>query len=157
MVQIPGIAIYGSVEIERVFCEDCKTMTFVIDEIKQCCGNEELSPPETVYKMSGSRNKRFTHRSVDRSDIVKNQNNLCLYCGKEFGYFYLRNGKVIKSTIHIDHVIPFSFSQNNRTENRVACCNLCNTFKAGKIFSNLNELKEHLDERRKNKRIKILS
>ncbi len=157
MIPKSGTAIYGSVRIKRVFCDGCKSMTLVVDGIKQCCENEENSSPETVYKMSGSHGKRFRHKRLDKQKIIKDQNNTCPYCGNQFGFFYLRQGKTIKSMIHIDHKIPFSFSQNNNRDNRIACCSLCNIFKSDRIFDDFNELKEYLSEKRKNKGIKILS
>jgi len=154
MVPKPGIAIYGSVEIKRVFCYKCKSMALVIEGIKQCCGDEDNSFPEITYKMSGSRGIKLHYV---RKKIIKEQNNTCPYCDKQFGYFYLRKGKTIKSTIHIDHKIPFSFSQDNKKENCIACCSLCNSLKSDIIFDTFDELKEYLNEKRKNKGIKVLS
>ena len=152
-----GIAIYGSVGLKRVYCDYCKRMAFVIDGRKQCCDRKESTAIESCYKMSDSYSKRKHYSPAVVKKIIEKQNNLCLYCGNEFGYLYFRDNKIIKSTIHIDHLSPFSFSLDNGMGNLRASCNLCNLFKTDKIFDSIGEVKEYVIKKREQKGIEVLS
>ena len=157
MVEKIGIALYGRIGIERCFCEKCKTMSLIINEEKQCCGEKTEVIPLEVYKMSENYHPRKLIATKETTKkIMKEQNNLCLYCGNPFGYLYFRDGKIIKSSIHLDHFSPFSYSLDNRKRNLVASCNLCNMLKSNKTFNSLEQIKEYINEKREQKRIEIL-
>jgi len=148
------LAQYGNVLLKRAWCSKCRVYSFIIDNERTCCCREYNDEIEDIKIMVAPRRKR--KRVKNRKEILKKQNNKCYYCHNRLGYYYERNGRVIKSVIHFDHVIPFSFSHNSNEDNFVAACNLCNLYKSNLMFDTLFDAQEYLENAIKNKRIKIL-
>ena len=102
-----------------------------------------------VMRLGGER-KRLNF--VERKRILDLQGNKCLYCNREFGSMYMRNGKILSTRLHFDHLIPYSYSQNN-TNNFVAVCNICNGIKSNKMFDTVEEVFHYVEYNRKKKGI----
>ena len=50
-------------------------------------------------------------------------------------------------TIEYDHIEPFSYGYNQRLENFVASCKLCNQWKSNKIFNSVEEIQDYLQSK----------
>jgi 5-methylcytosine-specific restriction endonuclease McrA len=145
------IGIYGSIKIQRVYCNECKGMTMVIDNKKQCCGKSPDYDMNGYHIIAAPNGKRSYPRKRIRDKILLLQNDKCLYCGKPFGTMYERNGKVLFTKLCWDHKVPFSYTQNNETENWAAACHICNGIKYNKMFNTVEEVIEYVADRRKKK------
>jgi hypothetical protein len=67
----------------------------------------------------------------------------CRICGLDF----------LQSPIHffvasVDHFIPKVKGGLDGEDNRIACCTLCNYFKAGDIFANIDEARRVIGKRK---------
>lgn len=150
-------SIYGNIELDRVYCNECNTMTIVLENIKLCCDKpteEKLS--KKTERMSPPIFKRTQLRKSEKEEILNNQNGKCFYCNHELGSLYEKQGNFGITSIHYDHLIPFSFSANNHVENFVASCNFCNQYKYNKMFNDIDEAKRYLVDMLHNKKVKFL-
>lgn len=149
-------AIYGNVELERMYCKECQSMTFVIDEIKSCCGELAVKKiGKHIEYIINPRDKRKRLSKAEKEEILNVQDGNCFYCGNKFGSLYTRGSYIGTLTVHWDHVVPFSFSRNNNQENIVASCNVCNLYKSNRMFDNVEELRKYLKSRFEQKRITV--
>lgn len=82
-----------------------------------------------------------------RDRIAAKQNNRCFYCQRELDFFYMRGTALKRSTVTLDHVIPFSFVQNHRESNLVACCSVCNMFKSSIMFDSVDQIISYLKQK----------
>jgi 5-methylcytosine-specific restriction endonuclease McrA len=87
--------------------------------------------------------------------ILEVQNKKCLYCEKQFGDLYMKNGKVRQLKIQWDHLIPYSYSKENKF-NFVAACNICNQIKSNKIFNTVEEVFHYVRYHREKKGIQYI-
>lgn len=75
-----------------------------------------------------------------KEKILKRDRGLCQYCGHP--------------TTGVDHIIPVSFKLDNRPENLVCCCRLCNSIASNKLFEDFIAKKIYiLDQRIKREKI----
>ena len=68
----------------------------------------------------------------------------CQYCGYSPRYVFSEN-----RLLHIDHIIPFSHGGNNRLDNLITACSLCNHLLHNKVFKTFLDKKIYLFERLK--------
>lgn len=126
------VAFYGAVAIQRAFCPICRNWTLVVDGRTSCCGTrletqEDL--PQHRQTETGGKRKRPTAR--DQSLILAAQEFKCYYCEAEFNE--------TDTQLTWDHVVPFSYSGDNRRDNFVAACQFCNSKKNDQIGDLQNE------------------
>ena len=144
---------YGDVQMERMYCEQCKEMCLVVKGRKQCCDRptktrvskacvEYITPPEK---------RRISLSKKQKKAMIEDQGNRCFYCLREFGSAYLRNGVVKSLKVHFDHINPYVMTYNNQKENYVASCNVCNLLKSSKVFSTIEEIREYVYGKQKTK------
>lgn len=150
------LALYGNVSLPRQFCERCKAYAFVIDGLIQCCDRDVELKLKRVRRMSNPEQRRKQPKKSARQAVIAAQGNLCLYCDLEFGSVVYRRGKPVKLKRHWDHVVPYSYSQNNCPENVVAACHVCNLIKSDLVFETLEQAKEHITSRRWEKGISLV-
>lgn len=91
--------------------------------------------------------------------LLEQQQNCCYYCFQEIGKVCCFRNKVIVLKATIDHVLPYSFKQNNHSSNVVVACHICNQYKAAKVFDSIGDIviylqKIWLDEDKKYKPVK---
>jgi hypothetical protein len=138
------VSYYGAVKLLRDRCRFCKRWALVIDGEMACCG----SPPGDVYgtqRMTTGRirrpSKRVTSKMLDR------QAGLCMYCGQEFGEY--REVRLVLRRLRPcwDHFMPRSYSFDDRAENGVVCCNVCNGWKSNLMFETAGEVREFVARR----------
>lgn len=148
------IDVYGSVQLEKAYCSKCKTTAFIIDSRLQCCDAEVENTKEyiPVKYISEARNKRKPITLNTKEIILDLQDHKCFYCRRKFNTPYTTKGKnnIKYTTAVIDHVVPFCYCQSTN-HNLVAACNLCNSLKSDKIFSDLIQImiwaREQVDKR----------
>lgn len=147
---------YGNNVMQRVYCSECKCWALVLDHRKQCCDGWYNVESKITRVVVQPKHQRVLLPLYKKQAILNHQNNRCCYCGHQLGYYYVRHGKVIKSTTHFDHLIPFAYSQNNNKENFVASCNVCNSIKSSKMFDNIAELTQYIKSRIQEKKIEYV-
>ena len=145
-------AIYGKASFIKAYCEDCETEAFIINGCYACCDSKYIKDniDRTIYVTQKS-NKRKAITTKERRGLIEQQNNRCFYCDCDLGGYYIRNNTLRKIKAHIDHVHPFS-AVGNATE-FVAACNVCNQIKSNKVFSSMDELIDHIKNRKRDKNI----
>lgn len=70
--------------------------------------------------------------------ILRQANLICIYCGDPAN--------------EVDHIFPYSYSLNDREENLVASCSICNRIAGDKVFDGLIEKQTYILEERKKRR-----
>lgn len=62
---------------------------------------------------------------------------MCFYCHKDIA-------------TQLDHIIPYSYSEDNSIHNLVPCCGMCNVIATDKVFSGVDEKQEYILRHRQN-------
>ncbi len=135
------MALYGQVAIPRMFCEACQGTAFVLDNRLACCN-------KAMPNLDCHRRVRVSDVAMGRSGpskkwrefILKMQEHRCYYCNRLFGGRVYRGTKEIRLKLHWDHVNPYVYSLNNRDQNFVAACHVCNGIKSAFVFNRLEEV-----------------
>lgn len=141
-------ALYGNVKLQRSYCWSCQRWAIVLDSTLQCCERSTESSPTTVVRMSPADARRRLPPLRERRAIYEKQGGRCLYCLLEFGSLVWKNGRVVQLKLEWDHMVPWSYSQNNGGQNFCAACHVCNASKSNKMFDSLEDAREYLDRRR---------
>ncbi len=139
------IALYGNVAILRGICHKCKRTALVIDGEYQCCGSkaEENSHPE-VKRMIECEQKRRRSKKKEQQKTLIEQENRCLYCSRKFGSFVKRGSRFVVVRLCWDHLVPYSYNQDNGHHNFVAACQICNRIKHSFMFQTVDEARVHI-------------
>ena len=147
-------AIYGKTALLRGKCPECKEEAFVIDNEYQCCGLTATIPSHIgIQKITQGKIRTKTRilSPKTRIKILKEQSHRCFYCrcDLENSWYITRKAKRPKKIkIHFDHVVPWTYSEDDSVVNMVATCNLCNSYKGTRVFNSLKQLKEYLKKTR---------
>ena len=144
-------ALYGNTRIERAFCQDCQGFAFVKDKELACCGSPAPERTQKTKRMVEAEDKRKTPPRGYQVAQLEYQGNKCFYCGLHLGGYTFRNGRAIKLRIHWDHLVPYSYSQNNKPVNFVASCHVCNMIKHAFMFQTAEEARSYVYLKRKEK------
>jgi hypothetical protein len=147
------IAIYGAVKIKRGHCKKCKDYAFIIDKTFTCCNSSVDGKINKYKRMSDASGIRRKPNVKIQMNILNNQRNKCKYCDIEFGELYFKSNKPFISRVHWDHLVPFSYLQENPYGNWIASCNICNSIKSNKVFETIQEVKDYVVYHRKKKEI----
>lgn len=67
---------------------------------------------------------------AQKKEILEKYNYVCMYC---YG-----------DADQVDHIIPWSHTHDNREENLVACCWICNLVASNKVFDTFSLKLEHV-------------
>lgn len=146
-----SVALYGNVSIPRGYCKDCEGMSFIRNGRFACCGELVEGAPGKFERMSEPLFGRKTPPKREKDRILREQNDRCFYCGVLLGSRRYRNGLPFLVKVNWDHQLPFAFSQNNKTENFVAACHVCNGIKSSHLFQTVEEAQVYIAEKRKSK------
>lgn len=88
--------------------------------------DEDYSYIITLLKASLNRlEQRVSLSDEERREILGNQNNQCVFCGKKITNLH--------DDCHIDHIIPFYYTGDELTDNYQALCSSCNEEKGSKV------------------------
>lgn len=130
------IALYGNVTLTRGWCHDCSGYALVIKGKFACCDREYSDMPRMVKRMSTPEDVRRLPPLRDRRAQLSEQEGKCFYCLREFGRKVYKHGvKPVVLRVNWDHVLPYSYSQDNHALNFVAACQICNGFKSSRIYA----------------------
>jgi len=67
---------------------------------------------------------------LTRENIYSRDRKVCQYCGRKAGEIVVSGGKKTSLRMTLDHIVPKSRGGQNKWENLVTCCHLCNHKKA---------------------------
>lgn len=151
MAKKPVMALYGSIAIEKMYCVDCKTESFIKHGLLVCCDKVVEELPKKYIRETSASNKRKKPSPKKQARILEEQGNKCLYCGHTFGDIVHRGEDIIILKINWDHMLPWIFSHNNQVSNFAAACQVCNGIKSSRIFESFQKAQEHIAGRRKKK------
>lgn len=131
---------YGNEEILEEHCQRCQRDSFITNGKFRCCGQTAPNVSPTTWKqvspVAGGRKKPPLWA---QQETLNAQDHRCLYCEVAFETAVYRDGKRCRRYICWDHFRPWSYSFDNRNENLVAACNLCNGIKSDLIFRDFDE------------------
>lgn len=127
------VALYGKVRMLRGYCKKCDGFAFMDKEGTLACCESKADRPTRVRRMSPMTGRKQPPPIIKQA-LLTSQNNSCFYCSRPFGTPVLRRRKLIFLRCEWDHKIPVSLWGSNESENFVAACQLCNSFKGDKVF-----------------------
>ena len=138
---------YGNTLLLRGYCKECGTTAIILDGKLQCC-DKTYTKEASKYFLRRKEVPALNHRKTLPPGKIKKkleeQENKCIYCGIHFGEPYYRKGKVRFTEVHWDHFTPFTYSQNNKKNNFVAACSICNQLKSNKIFLDVDDARKYI-------------
>ncbi len=79
--------------------------------------------------------KRIMTYKMWWDELVERYGNLCFYCRKEMA-------------TTIDHVVPYSWDEDNSIDNLVPACGLCNALASNKIFETVVQKRAYIMKKR---------
>ena len=139
---------YGGLIIERGVCTECGDPCIICkDDTSSCCSAEvkRFGSGVIVKETHGSLMRKRPSRYLQK-ELLKNQDNRCFWCGREFGSYILSPKNIVRKITPVwDHYIPYSYTGDNR--GFVAACQRCNAHKSAIIISDSlteDSLKEYL-------------
>ena len=130
---------YGNVLLKTTVCPDCKAESIVLDGEISCCGLPADVQADREKIVVAPRFKRNRPSLARQREILEAQGNRCLYCENEFGTLVAVRGVMRRLGVAWDHLVPFSYSANNRDENFAAACGLCNGVKSNRVFETIED------------------
>ncbi len=149
------VSLFGHTALVRQFCERCGSMSIVLNGYFQCCDRPvKVTTVSNVERVSESYRGRLS-AELKRKILVL-QKHRCHYCGLDLSrtwYYMDKWGDYREIKINYDHFIPVSFAAVESLENLYAVCNLCNKYKANKMFITIDECRKYLVLRKRQKGI----
>ena len=133
------VALYGNIALVKAYCKNCRDTAFVVAGAIQCCGAPFEPVPQRYKREFEPENRRKLPPPKYRKEQLKRQEGRCLYCERMLGTQVVRNSRLVKLKTQWDHVLPYSFSQDNREINFVAACHICNSYKSSRVFQTLEQ------------------
>lgn len=151
------VGLFGNTALRKCICPICSRKALVEpDGMSACCGGL-VCEPEGVKRESIPPWSRRSPSRADQRACLEEQDHRCAYCGRRFGTLMVRKRRTMRLRLEWDHVVPFSFSQNNNARNFVAACHVCNRLKADKLFASFEEARLHVHIQAKAKGYEELS
>ena len=141
------IGLYGNVMLPKAYCDECDMMAIVREGRLQCCDKEIDEVPESYKREVEPEQKRHLPPKRDRDRQLEEQDYRCFYCLRRFGATVFRKTRTVKLKYVWDHMLPYSFSQNNSPSNFVAACQVCNGLKSAMCFKTLDDAQQFLNTR----------
>jgi len=145
------VTLYGNVSMQRGYCKECGGMAFIKNGRYACCGELAEGTPTKFERMTEPFFGRKTPSKSQKDRILREQNDRCFYCSVLLGSYRYKNSMPFLIKINWDHRLPFAYSQNNKTENFVAACHVCNGIKSDHLFQTIEEAQVYIAEKRKSK------
>lgn len=141
--------IIGKVMLYREKCPICGEWCLSGNKKKfECyCGIFTPNTDVDVQKIILAPLKRKQHGPKIKRAILDRQDGKCFWCNRKFGSLIYKNNKIIKLTMCLDHLIPYSYCCHNGKSNLVGSCNICNLFKNSKMFDSEQECRDYLISR----------
>ena len=146
--EAPHLALYGNVQIPRAHCPPCGGTSLVVGGRFQCCGEQpQNNPVRQTKRMSGPVQRRRRPSAEKRRQMLEEFDYRCAYCERSFGSYVAIDGKSHCLVIHWDHAVPYAYSQDNRTENFLPACQLCNRWKGALCFQTIDEVRLYVAQK----------
>ena len=143
------IALFGQAQLQRVWCKDCGSFSFVRDGVKVCCGEHvEVGEPTRYIRESEPYQMRRPPSTYEREQALERQDGKCFYCNQPLGAVRTRNGREVTLRTHWDHLMPYAYDQNNSPDNFVAACHVCNGIKSSHVFKDMADARVFLSGQR---------
>ncbi len=153
---------WGHVELYVEKCPECGRESFfdlASDNRSgktRCCGALIVNPKiEGWQRLSVTPDRRRTVAENLQLQILRRQNYRCFYCDLNFKVVVFLKGKPVRRAVVFDHYVRWSYSQDNRRQNIVAACSLCNGIKSWLMWDTLDECKAYISKRWKDKGLSI--
>lgn len=130
-------------------CYVCGTESLIVDGKLACCNlpsRLDTRPWELrkfhrpVWFPNWKKSKRRFSLALRKKLAART----CTYCRREFGSIVLRGYERIRLEMELDHIVPWSKSQNDHPSNLVPACNICNKLKKNHLFRGIPEIREFL-------------
>lgn len=141
-------ALYGSIALLKAYCPFCRAYSFIQDGKFLCCDAKyrDIPTKEVIKRESEGEYKRSRIPYKIKKRVLARQENKCIYCGCELeGYIWSeKKAKFIKSKLHFDHFVPWTYSRDNAEDNFVASCSRCNLKKSDKYFKDVISAREYI-------------
>lgn len=144
-------AIYGNVTILRGYCRECSSYAFILEGKYVCCDKSAQELERGRKRMSDCPLKRAALPRWQQERILSIQQHRCFYCAHLFGAHVYRHSRELVLRITWDHINPYTYSLDNREQNYVAACHVCNGLKSALVFGGVDEARSYLSERWKEK------
>lgn len=145
------LAVFGTVQVPRMFCQDCQQLAMVVSGYFQCCDNKCDEAPEMWKRESDLDGQRAQPSKRAMAAQLILQENRCLYCERTLGSHVKYRGKAVRLRMHFDHFFPLSYSRDNSNENFVIACHICNQIKSNKCFQTVEEVRLYVATKREQK------
>ena len=137
-------ALYGNVALQRQYCKSCRGFSFVLDSKLLCCNSPTDFESRCTKRMSEAEDVRRHPNAEEKRGILEFQGDRCVYCERLFGSAVIKEGRLLFLKVTWDHLVPYSFSQNNYAYNFVAACQICNGIKSDLMFATLEEARVYV-------------
>jgi len=85
-----------------------------------------------------------------RNAILNRDKHRCVYCE-----YTPTSYPGLSISIHIDHILPYSYGGSDTSENLVVACSKCNRYGGDKIFSTFAQKKDYITWVRRKKKLPI--
>jgi hypothetical protein len=125
------------------FCEDCLSLTS--EELIKFIPSDNLTDSsglgiivDWLIKLPSGK-KRSTY---NYTKVLKRDSYICRYCE------YNPRTSLEFLPLHVDHVFPWSAGGNNSMNNLVTSCSKCNLIASSKVFTDFNEKRKYILQRR---------
>lgn len=140
------VAVYGNVALLRAFCEHCGSFSLVLKDGKLACCDRKHSgdAPTRIKRIVEPEQLRRAIPQKVRARILEQQDGRCFYCDRLIGSQAYYKGRVVRLRLHLDHLVPHSYNQNDSEDNFVGACHICNSHKSALMFQTVEEAKIYL-------------
>lgn len=139
------VSLFGNTALIRQFCPSCRETNLVIAGNFNCCGRPAPdNVPLTIKRVVEPVSKRRQPGKRQQQQILTAQDYRCIYCERTFGAVVYRNSRPTLLRIEWEHLTPFSFSQDNRSSNFAAACQVCNGLKSDLHFTDIWKAKVYI-------------
>jgi len=149
------IVYFGSKKMIRTYCPNCQETTLVAKGTRLCCDSpysvKDAKPVRKKREGLGGRRTRPPKKIIDK--MLLDQDFKCFYCLIPFGTFFNhpRTRKLFRTRVCLDHLVPYSYSQNNEKTNFVCACQICNSIKSNLMFESIESARVYVAYKRNKK------
>lgn len=136
--------LYGRVTLLSGVCPRCGYEAFVRNQTFTCCGLRTTETAQRWKRMSVSPGRRCYIPKWMVEQLVLEQGGRCIYCDIRFETAEYRRGRLVRKSVHVDHMTPFSWDANSDIENLSAACSICNGIKSDFLFKTLDDARNYI-------------
>lgn len=86
-----------------------------------------------------------------KNRLREEQHGKCAFCNIPTDAQIFRNGNLVQLSEEFDHFVPISYGGSNSLANWVLSCNVCNTIKSDRMFTNMRHARIVIEAERSQK------